>query len=700
MVSTFIFEIQFKMENTDKFYSLNNIGETENTIEVILSYRDMNQEDVYQVLKKYLNKYSGNLYCSDISSKYIYFTNRECFTDLSLIFGRFYNISENESDMFLSTKNLKDIQQIGQIADFAGDDDFEIRTIKSVINKKNINLFDRYIKIQIKNKNDIGMFINDLDKEGIIVTQKVKTNLNVDVFNKKIIFQITGIAYLLCALIIFYSLLNSYKRIGIEKLLGYSEFSIYSKRMSIIILCETISIIITTFSLGIYHFKSYNNLFILFLCKLAIINGLLVLFAISLLSVPFLYIKRIKISDMLKNKNPVNLISNFNTILKIALAIIMILLLNNSYNNYIIISSTYDATGKNWEHTKEYAVISQFSYKSDIKYEDYSEENMNKQKSLFLHFNKSGAIYANFQSYSPNTRKLNSSQNLESYKTDKITVNINYLKKHPVYDENGNKIMFNESATDYIILVPEKYHIYENQIIKYAQDAKNLRNTEKAKAENQKIKIYWTKSNQNLFSYRLDINPNQGNCVSDPIIRVLTESNGFLIDYYKVLGYSGKPFKIKVNDQANPAKDILPKIDKYYDSKYFNVKIDTIYGNVREQIQSIKKQMTYSCITVILLCFAITFIILQNILNYFSQHSLRLAVQKLHGYRQLDKYKSYMLQIVITWFVILVNSFWLAHEANTIPILVFSLFTLEFIITILLISYIEKRKIIKIVKGG
>ena len=73
-----------------------------------------------------------------------------------------------------------------------------------------------------------------------------------------------------------------------------------------------------------------------------------------------------------------------------------------------------------------------------------------------------GALYADFSYYSKNFRE-NNQHIKEDFKLDYITVNPNYLEKHEVIDENGNKVAISEQENEFTILVPESYHEKENE---------------------------------------------------------------------------------------------------------------------------------------------------------------------------------------------------------------------------------------------
>lgn len=689
------FYIVFFEESTVQYNKMINIGEGENSSSIIVSVGNNKQTDLHELFKTYLKKYKGNLFCSDISSeagkviytKYVYFTNNRFLNNIKLTKGRFLDISENESDKFLSTEDTKKSNQIGQISDFSGQKHFEIRTIKSSpLN----NLFERILTVQFENKTSVDKFINDIDKAGVKIQKKYGSNGERTTATP--IILITGAFYLILMLIIFYSLLNSYKKIAVEKMLGFRNFSIWLKRIMPIAVIEVIAMITASCVMIILCFKTYNQYFLHFIGKLSIIYGMMLLVSIVLMTIPFLYTKSISISNMLKNKRPVKEIVIFNTIIKIGLIVLFLVLAVNEYKQYQVISSRYISSLNNWEKTKDYAVIPSIRSDTSINYDSFSQDEMEKNKKLYLYFNYKGALVADFYNLEPKIYQLNSKHLKEAYQLDMVTVNPNYLDANKIFAEDGDRISIDESESSYILLVPQKYHPKEKEILRFYQyiangDSHNI------------IKIIWTKPKQKFFTYTLSINPNDGNCVEDPVIRVLTESNGDLVDYNIVAGTMGNPLKIKVPDSSNPIGSILKEFEKYYDLSKFNFPVTLVYDLVETQIQSVKNAMQIMSIGMLLLILMIFAIVLQNIVNYFEQNRMRLAIQKFHGYKKLDRYRNYLGGLCISWTFIIIFSL-LMNRSYEVILISLLLMIIEFIVSIILFNIIEKRKVLTVTKGG
>lgn len=323
------------------------------------------------------------------------------------------------------------------------------------------------------------------------------------------------------------------------------------------------------------------------------------------------------------------------------------------------------------------------------------------QKQLYLYFNNKGAILADFDNYSPSERENRLKALSIGFKSDSVEVNPNYLKINPVYDVNGEKINIDESCSDYVLLVPEKYKPFETEIREYYQFIKNGRRLNKDSiVVNQSIKIIWTKNGQKLFSYRIDINPAEGNKVKDPVIRVITEANGDITDYDRIIAYSGNPFKIKVDDASNPSASIRPQLEQCGLSGYIP-SVSSVFDNVEAEVRDTVETLMVYLLFIFLLGGLIIIIIFQNIYNYFEQHSMRMAVQKFHGYKRKDRYNTYFKMVIVSWLII-ATLLVMAYRKNMLQVLVLSIVCMVFEIALSLsaFAFVERRKTVEVIKGG
>lgn len=708
-------------ESNDYYNKMIHIGEGQESTNIVVSMGSFKQDTVYQLFKTYLDKYKGNVFCpvvthesgKEIYTKYVYFSNIEFLEGIQLDQGRFFTSSENESDKFISTLNTRESLQIGKIANFSGKRHFEIRTIKSCrVN----DVFERILTVSFENVEDTDRFIDDLRAEGLEIQKKFGVSaLEVEQFNP--VTAVVIVSFILLMLLIYYQLLNDYKKIAIEKMLGFRKFSIWFKRILPIAVIEISAMLIASVIMLIVNFNTSPQLLLSFLAKVYALFVIMFIASVIFLSTPFIYIRKIKILNMLKNKKPIKEVIWLNTLVKTGLIVLFLVLAANQYIQLRVIVSTYSSSYANWERTKDYAIIPSVQNKNISDYDPYSTPEMEKNKKLYFTFNKRGAILANFYDFLPEVVKLNKAHITKSYILETAKVNPNYLKMHPILDENGTRVLIDEGETSYILLVPEKYRSEEKEVLAYYQDIASPSeqvsghehergdveeegaHTEQGEDMEREVRIIWIKDGQDFFTYNLEINPNQGNCVKDPVVFVLTESNGHLSDYNIVAGYMSNPLKIKVAHPEDPTPEIIGQFKKYYDLSQFNFPVKIIYDIVKAEIKLVQRQILYMSLVMLVLLIMIVVIVFHNIANYYEQNRLKLAIQRFHGYKTFDKFKGYLFGLYISWAVILPIS--LAIYGKLIMLVtVLLLVLLEIGASFVIFFIVEKQKILKVTKGG
>ncbi|MCX7922722.1 MAG: DUF1430 domain-containing protein [Clostridia bacterium] len=708
IISIVSFFILFNKENYSQLSSMRSAEQTKKSYRVLISTGDKKQEEIYRILKILLDKYQGNIYYTQITKdlgrsgyiKYIYLTDLEYYRNFKLTRGRFFTRLEFESDKFLSTRNTGESQQIGQISDFAGDDVFEIRTLKSMLNSK--KSFEGSFILQTGSSQGADLFIKELSRMyGIYAEQRP---IYPDAEGTFPFEWVIAVCYFVLMLLVFYNLLNSYKKIGIEKMLGFRGRTIWLKRMVPLVVIQVFIMTVVSCLLILLNFKEYNQYFTAFILKLAGISGLFSILTAVFISIPFLYIHKITVSNMLKNRQPIKTIIMFNTVVKIGLTVAFLISSIGAYSQYVIVASRYNDSFRQWESTKEYAIIPIIQ---DISQEKLSSVGfLEAQKELYVYFNQKGSVLADFSEFSPETRKIRVKENPFSYQSDYVEVNPNYLKKHPIYDINGRKIDVVESENQYVLLIPEQYRSSENEIRKYYQFIKNgyvsvIDGKEVPSiVKNQKIKIIWTKANQKLFTYRININPMDGNNVTNPIVRVITEANGGRRDFDRIIAYSGNPFKIKVDNPLDPSAEVRPVLQRLNLNQYIPV-ISSVYDAVEAESKQTRDIMQFILAIWIVSAGMIIIISLQNIYNYIEQHRQRLAIQQLHGYKKLDKYKGYFKLVSAGWLIIFIITKLTGSIKLTelIPLAAFFI-AVELVVSLFILGLAEKRKVLRIAKGG
>lgn len=705
IISLFTFTIYF---NTKKSYENNKIQQIETNIKgssKILLPNELSNKSQDEVLKKIiesLKKLKGNIYYSRFDEgsgeyrKYIYLTSNEYLENLKTDCKEKINNFDMESTNFLSTNETNDSKQIGRIESFAGSLNLKVSTLKSLL--EDGYLLDGYCTVNFENDKYLDLFIKDLsenlkiDKKDIQIIQSQNAQVEKSQVNISIILGM----YFIVMLLILYDAIKSYKEIAVKKLMGFSNFNICFDRVLNLLKVQFFGSIIALFGISIFLFKEYNTYFLEFLFIVLKIWLLQSIIIVVISSLQFIYISNVKITNMLKNKQPINVIFYSNLLIKIIFLTLFIFLINIGWENYNRIENLFTDSYKKWDELNNYYSIPNLS-DIDMNVLD-SREFKENQKKLYKIFNKEGSILANFDEYIPSTRSMRIGETQYDYERDNVTVNPNYLNKYPIYDLEGNPIQIDEEEKDYIVLVPDKYKSNEKAITNMFESWMN--GSEESTPKDRKIKIIWIKTGQKLFSINMDINANEDNCVENPLIRVLTESNGAEYDYDIIMGVSGNPFKIKVSGETNQEDKIRSILDEFGYSRYVK-NISSINEEIASESNSVKELIEYLSISIVFLIIGIVFIIIQSIYTYFQQNKQLLAIRQLYGYKMLNKYKEYFIYFVASWFAIIIATI----TSRKIPVqnILFISFIgicVEIIVTFLIIKFSNSKKISNVIKGG
>jgi hypothetical protein len=296
IISMFSFFVLFKNESLKQSNNMEKVEQTlDNSFEILLpnSLGSESQTDIYNKIVAVLNKHNANIYFSRVGDndeiiKYIYFNNLAYFNNFLVTNGRIFNLSEKESSKFLSTKNTGNSNQIGKLGSFDGKTNFEINTLKSMIDTNQFLIIGN-CTVQLAPNDRINLFIKDLKEslktDEIVVEPKDNLTINYH-YNKWII----PVLYLIIVVLILYGILKSYKKFGVQMLLGYSKKDIWLEGISNLLRIQCITIIAVDLIMSLYLFREYNSYFINFL-KMILINNIglvMIFFVIS--SLPFIYI--------------------------------------------------------------------------------------------------------------------------------------------------------------------------------------------------------------------------------------------------------------------------------------------------------------------------------------------------------------------------------------------------------------------------
>lgn len=707
IITSMAFFILFNAEKVNKIDDIQ-LFETrlEYTYEILMpsSVTNIEQENIYEIITKILKETNGNIYYDRVHNegrvKYVYITDSSCYSKLKLSNGRFLETNEMDTNNYLSTKNNDEVNKVGTLAEFSGGLNFEIKTLKSMIDEG--YFLDGYCNVTFKDSEGINRFIEKMsiytDIGKISIEEKTDISMKSKINNITIIL----ILNLIIMLLVLYNVIKTYKKIGVEKILGATSKEIWLDGIKNMAYRYVLIVIIVTTFMSLIMFKEYSVYFIEFIVKIILVYALELLVLMLICSIPYIYVSKIKVSDILKNRKPTKEMLIINFAVKIILLVILFVNISNAINSYKYASVKYVDSFGQWEQLDDY-----YSVPSLYRMPDYlnpsNAEFLQDQRAIYEVFNKDGGILADFSYYDWDNKtymvETTGAKILEGNELRKkrIEVNPNYLEKYSVYDVEGNVVKIDENETDYIVLVPEKYKSSEKGIL----DIINLENggQETLKENNKEIKIIWTKNEQKLFSMSLDINPRDGNTVIDPIISVLTLKNDRDFNYGVSLGIYKNPFKIKV-PQGKDAKEYIKEVAKEYGYDKYITKIVSVNESLGAKKENLKNLIQNLLVLILIFGSVIILVVIQSIYFYFEQYKQTIAIRQLHGYIWSHKYQEYLIMSGFSWILIFIalvvsKSISLDILALISAIAIF----IELLIVFFTLKYINNRKILKVIKG-
>ena len=692
-MAIFIFELTFEVQEKKDYNKFLCMGEKQGeTFSLLIKGSDNEQ---YEEIIKCLDIYNANMYSTIIKNeksekkivKYIYVNDFTCFQNKEFLNGRFFSKDEMESDLYLSTNNTNDPNQIGEIMDFSGNINYTIKTFKSGLND---NVLVGKINIVIS-KSKYNAFILDLKSKGIDIIETDYINNSQTYINKSFLYIILISVIIIFLTLVIFDLFNSIKDISIKKMLGYSRTTLCMEKIKSLLITECICSVFVFFVLSILKFSEYNAHYFSYAKKVLLLYSLVVV--ISIISVLIIYSlsDNFSITEIAKNNNSGLKIIIFNMLLKTVISIILLVIVSSCLSDYSIASKRYQNKYEKWNETKNYYCINGIGQKSNIEdVEVLSETILNGSYNTYMELDKKGAILSEFSLYDEETYKLNKKYHPQrDYECRWATINPNYLKKNKLIDTDGNTIEISDEEEHGIILIPEKYKEFEQDIKQYFYEQFEYENSPR------EYDIIWLKNKQKVFTYRLDIGNN--NFVENPIIRVLTRKNSnSMLDYAFFGGYNFGPVKVECNSDKDIV-DFYATLEKYFDNSIYVFNVYNLYASVSSEIDLIQNSLEYKLIIVLSLIVTLISVSIQNIIVYFIEFSNYISVFHLLGYGFWRKHISLFTNFALSSIIIIIISIIISRKFIIIP-LIFIFLIVDLLFTFIIVGIYEKKNIVYLLK--
>ncbi|WP_025692838.1 DUF1430 domain-containing protein [Paenibacillus zanthoxyli] len=681
-------------------------------------------EVVYPLLQKSAIETNVNLFRPSINNKpnneveivkYVLLTrNTDLYNYIHLSSGKPLTSKDMvENKHYLSNLPSKNSNCIGSIKDFGNNNlisvnpllmayqhlpvagTYYVETTDLQVFRQFLSTFSEYINIRFHTSLTFNEFSNkNTALDNSVSSASVST-----------LTDIQNILILVILLLMVYSVFHQSKIVGTYKLHGISNIRIWFIVAGKVLIITLISSIVIA-SLACLFTPNSNMEFLFSTVKsILIAYGLVLLASIF----PYIYISKIQLQQLIKNRKNTTLILILNTLTKVICSILLLTLANQILHQYIDIKEQQENI-KGWEQNKDYGIFYPIytGYDKDDLLEGSEKFIFTTANELYPILNKMGSLLINTREYEETALILD-----KDYKGIRsITVNKNYLDQYPIFDANHNQVHISEEESRWVLLVPEKYRNRKSEIMNFFQSNRKSweeyeRNFYKSKIpeylKKQQIQILWLSNNQRIFSFNPDVFPTEKYSIIDPIIQVVTEKNSFTSNRNGILGNGGTdPLKVKLvgRDTAATYQALLPELR--------NLRLDdnlktivTVNEYMLVKINQLNYEIKLNLLLLGGLMIGFLFLIIQYVLVLYNRYQKTFIVRKLFGLSFRRTYKEFILLFLGLWIAQVGLSLLLIHQYNLPTYLIIGVVAgSEFLISTIALNLLEKRNNTQMSKGG
>ena len=620
--------------------------------------------------------------------------------------------SRSQNNIYISTKKDANEKQIGEIrSEMKGID----LTIYPLYAQFSYYKADGIYMVELGNNISLQNFLEalaesinkycetDIDYTSLLADETSVVRLPyVDTF----MFYLLQIA--LCLMLILMFLYNTFyetKKISIIKLFGNENHILFWNYQKNFIYITFLSVVVS----AIYNFIKYDNFeyMIGFLYKIS----LFALIQFCIISVLLLtIISRVKILKGLKGGYLGKYIYCLNTFAKIICICVVI------YSGQTVYDTLKDTAImkeklKNWEIADDYGIFYPYYIGFDMSQNEEKNREITISQDLYSYLNYRGALLVDATQFEEEFQKIN--KETSPIWQFNVSVNPNYLKIFSLYDTDGNRIQINEEESDLILLVPEKYSSYEDEIITYYRNiqldkidtSRNYYGINCENLTNQNLHIIWLQDNQGIFGFSTRVMSNEEGYIMNAITLVVTEKNSTVLDRMGVLGKGDlDPLKVFVGNHSN-SYEAYHSLSSILDELALadNLKnLVSINENINERILELQAQRRIALSMTLVGILLLAFLVIQNTILDFHRNRQRYIIKKIHGIHLLKIYGTHMLISTAIYIIIGIAFTLLFSNNESIYYLsaTLILIIMQSIISLFSIVKLERKHISNILKGA
>lgn len=727
----------FTFKNNDTYY-WDNWGYSETCKEIYMNNTGYSGEDLYNLLTTLAKEEKVNLVKTDyledkdntkiVKSIYIADKSDDLFIDNKINHEYDFEKNQEDSAYFLATKKTTDNNQIGEVFDPFDDDYVEFWPLEKFQNERG-NLDGTYI-VRALEQGNIQSFVEKLsERSGIPLEELIKQTTFIGTMQspiESISLAATIIALILFGILSVYYAVNNIKKIGVMKLNGYSNNHIWQSLIVSIIN----TIILASLILDLIMQSLLKNLTRDFMLTMIATQVLLVGVLMIISSVIYFIIRRNTISNLIKEKRPILLITSITYIVKNVLLLVIVSLIVFMTAGFQDIEAEY-ARLDQWNKVGDLAVLVNVNIGNDQA--SFSQGKADLQEDFVKYYqelNKNGAIYVSVDEFTPHAMfktKLNEANNSYEYvdyfdptvvpfdySTTEFLVNPNYLEEYPLHDINGDIIKISESD-ERTILIPDTKasmadslkSIYTSKYKDTILSSNRFFGLTNDNLDDIKINTIIYKSDKNgYFTFNTDYEETNYK-VNEPIFEVAPDHEMTLIEKGNIrMQGLQSPLKLKLgNMTSNEYNQQLNTLTAKFnlddnDLRYMTIK--EVFGNEIENL----KQACQQYLIAMGICFIVMILItIQMTQMILETEKKKYCILKLNGFKFIDRFKKILflnsiVEIIVSALALLIAPSLMNIQLNYISfMIIIPLLVINVFLVCCLLRYFENKNISQMVKG-
>jgi|GEM_PF-4992179 len=656
--------------------------------------------------------------------KFVLLTNEtEFFDHLTIKSGSRLSIADTQDhSLFLSTIETGDPNQIGHVTYFG---DTAAVTIAPLITAfQTLPVAGRYFA-ELPTNVDLETFLQSFASrinevweahhgEPLRIPYEIQDFIVEDNSNESTSFhlqttdEIVVLTFIMTLVTGIYYIASQGKKISILKLNGFSDGKIWNAvvvKLVNQVFSLTIGVSLVISLILASYYQNFNFMLSIIIRQL-FMYGIMLFFSLSI----FINLKRIPISQGVKNRNDTYFVFKLNTILKMGLTVIVLFIGSSIVQTYEGIRQQETAL-KNWEVSESFGVFGAWYFGNDDTEELWEAQEWTIMNELYPIINQMGGILAEFYDYTEDQLEdadLDYINRIDDYNIRYGRVNLNYLESFPLLDIYNQPIVLNENDGEMIILVPEKYKQDEEWLLEFFMEERerpshyNL-DFEVDSGWDEGVRIIWLKNDQPVFSFHPNVFPGNNNEILNPIIQVITETNSFAYERQSVLGQGGRdPMKIKLidNDPIQTREVLEPKLRELGLDDNLR-QIIAVNEAILNQISDLRIEVNLLMFILGMVSIMVLGLALQNTVLFFNFFRQKFVINRVFGigfFRTYRNYYYYLGKIWLTKILIVIVAAWI-FNLHLLWSLCFFLGGVEVFLSILTIFKLEKQNKMVILKG-